>query len=116
MSEATATTAELSIDTEHGDDVNVLVIAVWGFVSVVITLISILALYALYNWYVDIQRVDKSYRSVYVNAINQVDRQRASLVAPTRWVDKDAGLVGVPIERAMQLTLDEYKHQEKPQE
>lgn len=45
-----------------------------------------------------------------LDTIASLDRQQqAALNAPAHWVDKEKGKVGVPIERAMKLVLDEYR-------
>jgi hypothetical protein len=45
-----------------------------------------------------------------LDTIASLDRQQeAALNAPARWVDKEKGKVGLPISRAMKLTLDDYR-------
>ncbi|MGI9456191.1 MAG: hypothetical protein ACR2NU_06480 [Aeoliella sp.] len=105
----THTTAE--IDLHHADDLNIGSIVMWGLVSVVVTVVSVLGLHALYNWYEDQQLMEKSYQAVDTNADNELNRQEGSLEKAVAWVDKEKGIVGLPINRAIELTLDEYKQE-----
>jgi hypothetical protein len=105
----THTTAE--IDLHHSDDLNVGAIVMWGLISVVVTVVSILGLHALYNWYEDQQLMQKSYQAVDASAMNEVTKQKGSLEKAASWVDKEKGIVGLPINRAIELTLEEYKQE-----
>lgn len=107
MSEAT-TTAAAPIDTQHGDDVDIRSIVVWGLVSVFITIISIFGLHAMYTTFANEQLVEKNFDSEYKSAVASLDRQDMELTKPVRWIGTDEKALGVPIDRAMQITLKQY--------
>ena len=107
-----ATSGNLPIDTQQGDDVNVKAIAMWGFISVVFTAVSIMGLYALYFWYVADQREVKSYQTKYEMAEGELNDQKATLLGSIAWSDKEAGVAKLPIDEAMKLVVEQYKHEE----
>lgn len=111
MSDA-AINAEVPVDTLHGDDLNVGAIALWGFVSIVVTAASILALHALYNSYADQEAVAKSYNAEYERAESELLDQDGALQQSVRWLDNDQTTVGVPIDRAMTIVVQEYQKAE----
>lgn len=99
----------IPVDTHHGDDINARAILLWGFVSVVVTILCIFSLHALYNWYADQQTVEKLYQAEYKAAANELHKQQGQLQQAVRWLDDQGNVVGVPIERAMELTLEEFR-------
>jgi len=110
MSEvALSSDLEEPVDTMHGDDLNAGAIALWGFVSILITAISILALHALYNAYADQEAVTKSYNAEYERADSELLDQDGALQESVRWLDNDQTIVGVPIDRAMTIVVQEYE-------
>lgn len=116
MSEAVA--QNIPVDTKHGDDVNAVKIAVWALVSAALTLVSILVLYSIYTWLDQGQREAKVYNATYDTVNQEIKRQENELAAGPRWADdadKAKGISAIPIDRAIEMTLEEYK-QEAPQE
>lgn len=97
------------VDTQHGDDVDVRSIVVWGLVSVFFTLASIFALHAMYNMFAAEQRVEKSYNASYTAAAGAIDQQSGTLQQPPRWMDQEGKTVGVPIDMAMAFTVQQYE-------
>lgn len=111
MSEATP--SKVPADIHHLDDINVRAIVMWGVVSIAVTVISILGLHAMYNWFAATQLEVKSYQAKYESAANEIDKQQGKLVAAPTWVNKEAGIVSVPIDRAIEITVNEYQRQQE---
>lgn len=114
MSESTSAALD-PVDTQYGDDINVRAIVVWGLVSVVITFITIAALHWGYNAMAAEQRVEKTYEGEYgkyASADSMLDQQNAQLQQPVRYLDQQGQTVGVPINRAMEMTLKEFGSQQ----
>ena len=107
MSEATS--PAMSADTHHGDDVDTRSIVIWGLVCVFITVITIGALHAMYTMYANEQRVTKSYNKEFGESASAVDQQAGALQQPIRWLDQQGKTVGVPIDKAMELVVNEYQ-------
>ncbi len=97
----------------HLDDVKVGSIVYWGFVSVAVTLLTMMFLHSLYGWYIGGQREVKSYENqgAYEFARAEVARQEGLLHAAPGWANEEKTRVAVPIDRAMALTLEEYNSQ-----
>lgn len=111
MSEATSQAA-IPVDTQHGDDVDVRSIVVWGLVSVFITVISIFGLHAMYTTFASEQMVEKTYDAEYKSADRDIRVQKEELDKPVRWLNQEGTVVGVPISRAMEITVQEYTSKE----
>lgn len=111
MSEA-ATPGVIPVDTQHGDDVDVRAIVVWGLVSVLITIASIAGLYALYTTFYDEQRVIKSYDQKFVVADNAISQQVESLEGNIRYLSTDGKTIGVPIGKAMEIVAKEFEQKQ----
>ena len=97
------------VDTHHGDDIDALGLASWGIISVSITLAFALCTYGLYHYGVNQQRIVKSYDVVDTFAVNKLNDQAGELVQPVHWIDEEKGIVYLPIDRTMDLTIKKYK-------
>lgn len=102
----------IPVDTKHGDDVDIRAIVVWGLVSVIITVVAIFGLHAMYNMFAAEQRVQKSYNASYTAAASALNQQEGALEQPLRWLDQEGNTVGVPIDKAMALTIENYRRNE----
>lgn len=74
-----------------------------GIVGTIIVFAIIVGLQALYN------RVEETenYNKIYSQAPEELSRVRAEqqeLLNSYRWIDRDKDVVGIPIDRAMELT------------
>ncbi len=99
-SDASINSDETPREAPRYDDVNVPVVVMWGFISALVTLITILFVSGVYN--VWSQSVIDAKEGKFVNqpAREQVEAQRAIL----------SGGEGVkPIAEAKQLVLEKYK-------
>ena len=99
-SDASISSDEKPPEAPRYDDVNVPVVVMWGFISAVVTLITILFVSGVYN--VWSQSVIDAKEGKFVNqpAREQVEEQKAIL----------SGGEGIlPIAEAKQLVLDKYK-------
>lgn len=94
----------MAVRTEEGADPNGFWTAVVGGIGVVVTMAIIVALQALFNR-VD---ADERQRKIYDAVSNELTRARAEQLEGMNtygWVDKDAGVVAIPIDKAMELTV-----------
>lgn len=93
------------------DDLNVPMIATVGAVSVILTVAIVIAVQALYFNYANSETMRKVIEAPTVNADSRLAEQEAKL-ARYGWVNRAEGTVTVPIERAMELVVDEYRASE----
>lgn len=110
MSEAKPLSEQIE-DIHHGDDVKAGSVAYWGAISCLTTLIIILVLHAGYNWFSEAQLRIKSFsnQGMYDQGLLELEKQREMLVQGPRWLDDQQGIVAVPLEQAIRMTLDEYQ-------
>lgn len=88
-----------------GGDPNVATVALVGVFGVIISLAVILALQTLYY-----QAKDQAVREANPVAPVELSRMRAEqaeAISSYRWEDEQSGVVAIPIERAMELTVME---------
>ena len=96
---------EIIKDTEEQDDPDAPMTAIVTILLAVVTVASVLA---LQGYFEKVQ--DAELRSKVVD-VQPADLQKAreegkALLDGYRWVDRDNGVVAIPIERAMELTVD----------
>ncbi len=94
--------------TVQQDDLNTPVIALVGFVSAILTFVSIFALQGLYNQYAQALEQSKVVNVRLEEAERTLDSQRAKL-SSFSMINKEKGIVALPIEQAMQLVLEDLK-------
>ena len=88
-----------------GGDPNVVTIALVGAFGVIVTLAVILALQTLYYRAKD-QAVRDANLGVPVE-LSQMRAEQTEAISDYRWKDEKSGIVAIPIERAMKLTVME---------
>ncbi|MBA2115531.1 hypothetical protein [Bremerella alba] len=96
-------------DAPMYDDMNTPMIALVGFVSAVVTFISIIGLQAAY-----LQFEKQQYEDKVVNVKLEVEdsilsAQKAKLNDGYSWVNKETKTIGMPIEQAMKVVADKYE-------
>ena len=86
------------------DDVNTLAVAVVGFIGAILVFVMIVALEV---WFYNVQEVE-----TYKKVISVPPQEYSSLVADQqaqlhsyRWIDRQNGIVAIPIERAVELVV-----------
>ena len=92
----------------QSDDLNVPMIATVGVVSVILTIAAVFAVQALYFRYANSEQQRKVVQAATVDADSRLAEQEAKL-ARYSWVSREEGTVTVPIDRAMQLVVEEYR-------
>jgi hypothetical protein len=92
------------------DDLNVPMIATVGAVSVILTVAIVFAVRAMYFSYANSETQRKVIEAPTVNADSRLAEQEAKL-ARYSWVNRAQGTVTIPIERAMELVVEEYRDQ-----
>ncbi len=92
------------------DDLNVSAIAVVGVISSVLVLATVLAVQTLYfNSQADLERRRPADGSAAANlAAEQESRLRQQ-----GWIDRQTGAVAIPIDRAMDVVVDELRQQQQ---
>ena len=104
---------ETTTDQEHDhhddkpsyDDINTPVVLMVGFVSIVVTILTIALVQGIYNHWRSIVEKEVIYSKVDARREAMVDEQTRQLNA------NDKGRIA--IEEAMQKTLDEYRNEEE---
>lgn len=89
------------------DDLNVPMIATVGVVSVVLTIATVYAVQALYFEQANSENERKVVLSPTVDADSRLAEQEAK-ISRYSWIKRSDGVVAIPIDRAMQLIVDEY--------
>lgn len=77
-----------------------------GFVGAILTVAIIIGLQALFYSVEQEENVEK----VYSQSAEELARLRAEqleLLNSYRWIDREKGIVGIPIDRAMEMTVQE---------
>ena len=90
------------------DDLNVPMIATVGGISVLLTVATVYAVQAMYFRYSNDEIDRKVILAPTTDSDGKLAEQEAKL-SRYSWVDRDAGTVAIPIERAMQLVVDELR-------
>ena len=83
-------------------------IAVVGVVSIVLTVASIIGVQALYNGYAN-EELDRKVISLPTADANSKLLEQEAKLARYGWMNREKGQVAIPIERAMKLTLSEFR-------
>lgn len=97
------------------DDMNNRVIGVIGFVGCAITLALVFFFQALYYGYRDDIEARLADRGPDAPEI-VVQREQQAKLAEYGWVDRDKKIVALPIDKAMELVIQESAAAEKPAE
>jgi hypothetical protein len=94
--------------TKHADDPSTTPTAVVVVVFTLLVVITILALQAYFNRVATEQFEAK--------VVSQVPEEKAAILAEQRqvlsgyrWIDREQGVVGIPVERAMELVVAESR-------
>lgn len=82
-----------------------------GFVAAIGTFTLIVALQAFYLFYTERGSRGERQRSPAHSSTSVIAEQRAQL-RRYGWLDRERGVVAIPIERAMELTVQELRSQE----
>ena len=88
------------------DDPNVSASAVIGIIGAILLFVVIVALQALFYSAEEAERA----RKVHGRAGEEAERltaEQQEILNSYRWIDQQAGVVGIPIERAMELVAGE---------
>lgn len=82
----------------------------YGLLGVLVTILLVLTMVALYYRTANAEAQRKLYGEVWTELRLLRARQEAELNS-YRWIDKQAGVVGIPIERGMELVVRELQAQ-----
>ena len=90
------------------DDINTQLVAAVGLVSVLAVVGSIVGIQALYNNF-ELSEQDRKVVAIEaIDAKNLLAEQEAKLNR-AGWIDREKGIVAIPIDRAMELVVRERK-------
>ena len=101
-------------ESTDSDGLNTPVIAVVGFVSVVLTFALIVAVQVLY-YRMSAAETDRKVIAVRAEGADEKLAQQDAKLARYGWVDRAKGRVVVPVERAMELVVRDLQEQQKTQ-
>jgi hypothetical protein len=90
------------------DDVNTPLVALIGFLCTVLVFAIVIALAVLVNSAQEHQQYEKNISQPYTKLESLLASQRIKLVE-YRWVDQKKQVVAIPIDRAMQLVVAQYR-------
>jgi hypothetical protein len=91
---------------QRHDDLNVPMMAYWGVLSCIITVVLILGIQVMYYRAANAQQQQKVISVVYTDSESVIAAQESQL-ARYGWLNREAGVVAIPIERAMELMVQE---------
>jgi hypothetical protein len=79
-------------------------------VSTVVTILVLLLLFAGFVWFVTYQREsiaasEPGRRELRLKNLNDLNTENQKALTSYRWIDKGKGVVGIPIDRAMELEV-----------
>jgi hypothetical protein len=92
----------------HYDDVNTPLVALIGFLGSILVFAIIILLAVLYNLAQEHEQYVKDTSQPYTERDTLQAAQRIKLVE-YRWVDQANHVTAIPIDRAMQLVVDQYR-------
>ncbi len=95
------------------DDLNTPLIAIVGFLGAIATFAIIVVLQVLYYQLEAAEQLRKEISPEPAELASAIADQKAKL-ADYRWVDQQKELVGIPIDRAMQLVVDDLAADRDP--
>ncbi len=79
-------------------------------VSTVVTILAVLLLFAGLVWFVAYQResiaaAEPGRQELRLKNLNDLNTENQKALSSYRWIDKGKGIVGIPIDRAMELEV-----------
>lgn len=79
-------------------------------VSTVVTILVVLLLFAGLVWFVSYQResiaaAEPGRRELRLKNLNELNTENQKTLTSYRWIDKGKGIVGIPIDRAMEVEI-----------
>ncbi len=86
------------------DDLHTGTITLVGVISAILTFVIILAAQVLYYQYRTVEQTRKEIDVPIAKSDNILEGQR-DLLNSFRWIDREKGVVGIPIDQAMQQVL-----------
>jgi Na+-transporting methylmalonyl-CoA/oxaloacetate decarboxylase gamma subunit len=102
--------SDLSIETKEPSDPKVLFSAL-GWLGVIFIFLFILAVAYLPNRSVSAEEINVEERYEILNTVNA---EQASLYSATEWINQGEGVVRIPVEDAMRLTVEELREKQLP--
>lgn len=107
------TTMSQSTEKTFGSDMNLPVIVTIGVVGAVLIFVMVFGIQA---WFFAQQREEMATKSLARQNPALVDNRMRQLtnLDGYRWVDQKAGVVAIPIDRAMELTVNDYAARPAP--
>jgi hypothetical protein len=90
------------------DDVNTPMVAMIGFLGCILIFAIVVFLTVIYHSALDREKYAKDTSQPYTELDNLLASQRIKLVE-YRWIDEKNHVVAIPIDRAMQLVVDEHR-------
>ena len=93
------------------DDINTPALVAAVFVTTVVVLIFIFGVQALYYSYDEYLQGKKVENVTYKETETRLNEQRLRINGPSVWVDREAGRVSIPIDKAMELVVQELGEQ-----
>ena len=88
------------------NDLSFSILALWGGLALVLVLVGAVWIEAYYHYLEQGERTEKVIE-VTITERAEHDAAQRELLETYRWLDRDAGIVGLPIERAMELVAEE---------
>ncbi len=93
-------------EKNYFEDINIPLVVTIGIVSVVLVYLSIAGMSAWFYRYEQAEIERKVFRDRFESLVNLQVEQLERLNS-YRWVDKEKGIIAIPIDRAMELTVRE---------
>jgi hypothetical protein len=88
------------------DDPNVPLSAVIGLIAVILVFVIIVALQAVF-YNMQAAELERKVGSPRDQELAQLEASQREILTTYRWIDQKGGVVGIPIERAMELVAAE---------
>lgn len=88
------------------NDLSFSMIALWGGLVLVLVLVTAVWIEAYYH-FLEERQVDQKVVQPVVPELVDYQAAQSELLNGYTWIDREAGIVGLPIERAMQLVAED---------
>jgi len=96
---------------EHGSVANPIGIILITLVSVVFVVVLVIVVMVYFNQRVRALRVEREERADFTSFVSQQDARANEMMGSYGWIDAENAVFRIPIERAIELTAEDYAQQ-----
>lgn len=96
---------------EHGSKANPFGIILVSLASIVFVVVLVIVVMVYFNQRVRALRVERQERADFTSLVSQQKDHANQMMGGYGWVDAQEGIIRIPIDRAIEITAEEYASQ-----